>query len=79
MQQALPERPLRLKPVVAPELSAHNKTPNPVSSSRKVIHRDVNREWATHMPTIKRLYIDEERPLREVMEIMSRDYGFNRM
>lgn len=36
-------------------------------------------EWAAHMPTIKRLYIDEKRPLKQVMEIMARDYGFVRM
>lgn len=40
--------------------------------------RDANQEWAAHMPTIKRLYIEEERPLREVMDIMSRDHSFVR-
>lgn len=79
MQQGLPERPLRLKPVVDLERSAQKKIPKFVNSSRGTMRRDVNGEWAIHMPTIKRLYIDEERPLREVMEIMSKDYGFNRM
>lgn len=36
-------------------------------------------EWAAHMPTIKRLYMEEKRPLKQVMEIMARDYGFVRM
>lgn len=42
--------------------------------------RDISQEeWAAHMPTIKSLYIDEKRPLKQVMEIMARDYGFVRM
>ncbi|KAK2609745.1 hypothetical protein N8I77_003232 [Diaporthe amygdali] len=33
-------------------------------------------DWSRHRPTIKRLYIDERKPLKEVMEIMARDHGF---
>lgn len=32
--------------------------------------------WETHKPTIRRLYIDEGRSLKEVMEIMKTRYGF---
>lgn len=32
--------------------------------------------WETHKDTIKALYIDQGRSLKEVMEIMKRDYGF---
>ncbi|POS78908.1 hypothetical protein DHEL01_v202702 [Diaporthe helianthi] len=33
-------------------------------------------DWSRHRETIKRLYIDERRKLREVMEIMATDHGF---
>lgn len=33
-------------------------------------------DWAAHMPTMKRLFIDEDKTLDEVMGIMSREYGF---
>lgn len=33
-------------------------------------------DWAAHRSTIARLYADEDRTLREVMEIMKRDYSF---
>ncbi|ROW07239.1 hypothetical protein VMCG_03752 [Cytospora schulzeri] len=33
-------------------------------------------DWSKHMSTIKRLYIDEDRPLKEVMEIMQKDHNF---
>ncbi|KAK8073569.1 hypothetical protein PG994_004468 [Apiospora phragmitis] len=34
-------------------------------------------EWESRRETITRLFWDENRPLREVVEIMSRDHGFN--
>lgn len=34
-------------------------------------------DWATHRPTITRLYADEGRTLRDVIEIMKRDHSFN--
>ena len=33
-------------------------------------------EWESHKATIKALYIDEGRSLKEVMEIMKSKYGF---
>lgn len=32
--------------------------------------------WAQHMPIIRRLYLDEARPLREVMDTMENEHGF---
>lgn len=34
-------------------------------------------EWNSQMPTIKRLYMDEDRTLKEVVRIMSVEHGFN--
>lgn len=34
-------------------------------------------KWSRHIPHIRRLYIDEELPLEEVMKIMARDYKFH--
>lgn len=33
-------------------------------------------DWSKHISTIKRLYIDEDKPLKEVMEIMQKDHNF---
>lgn len=33
-------------------------------------------DWSKHMSAIKRLYIDEDRPLKEVMEIMQKEHNF---
>ncbi|KAG6357967.1 hypothetical protein INS49_013850 [Diaporthe citri] len=33
-------------------------------------------DWSRHRPTIKRLYINERKTLKEVMDIMARDYNF---
>ena len=32
-------------------------------------------EWDLFRPVIKRLYVDEEKTLKEVMAVMERDYG----
>ena len=32
--------------------------------------------WVTYKPIIKLLYIEEQRPLREVMQIMEAEHGF---
>lgn len=34
-------------------------------------------EWARHRQKIKQLYMDEDRTLHDVMEIMKRDFGFD--
>lgn len=34
-------------------------------------------QWTTYRPKIKKLYVDEDRTLQDVMEIMKRDSGFN--
>lgn len=33
-------------------------------------------DWARHRKTIKQLYVDEEKPLKEVKAMMERDFGF---
>lgn len=33
-------------------------------------------DWSKHKPTIKRLYIDEDKTLREMMIIMEREHNF---
>ncbi|ROV90734.1 hypothetical protein VSDG_08281 [Cytospora chrysosperma] len=33
-------------------------------------------DWSKHMSTIKRLYIDEDKPLKEVMDIMQKEHNF---
>ena len=33
-------------------------------------------DWSRHRPTIKRLYIDERKKLKEVIDVMARDYNF---
>jgi hypothetical protein len=33
-------------------------------------------EWNSHMPTIRRLYMDEDRTLKEVVRIMRDEHGF---
>ena len=33
-------------------------------------------DWSKHMAAIKHLYIDEDRPLKEVMEIMQKEHNF---
>jgi hypothetical protein len=46
-------------------------------ASSTVVSRDRwpnEEDWATHRFTIKRLYQDENKTLKEVMEIMNREY-----
>ena len=33
-------------------------------------------DWSKHMPTIKHLYIEEDKTLKEVMEIMEKEHNF---
>lgn len=33
-------------------------------------------DWSKHRPTIKRLYIDEDKTLKEMLEIMQREHNF---
>ncbi|KAH8165329.1 hypothetical protein CIB48_g2902 [Xylaria polymorpha] len=33
-------------------------------------------DWDAHQATIRRLYLDEKRPLKDVVVIMENDYGF---
>jgi hypothetical protein len=33
-------------------------------------------DWDAHQETIRRLYLDEKRPLKDVVVIMESEYGF---
>lgn len=33
-------------------------------------------DWSKHMPTIKHLYIEEDKTLKEVMGIMEKEHNF---
>lgn len=34
-------------------------------------------QWARYRPVIKQLYVDEDRTLHDVIDIMKRDFGFD--
>lgn len=34
-------------------------------------------QWSRYRPVIKKLYMDEDRTLPDVLEIMKRDFGFD--
>lgn len=42
----------------------------------KEIRGPAKSEWARHKQTIRRLYIDEKRPLKDVMDYMETHYTF---
>ena len=56
-----------------------------VQGPRSVLHHKPSRsangtppreeDWERHRETIKRLYLDKKKPLREVMAIMAREHG----
>lgn len=50
-------------------------SPSPSRSSRS--GRTPSRyDWSKYMPIIKKLYIDEDKTLKEVLETMQREYDF---
>lgn len=34
-------------------------------------------QWLKHRPMIRKLYVDEDRTLQDVVEIMKKDFGFD--
>lgn len=59
---------------------AVDETPEPTSYffPTYTAPTDVSRDpWAAYKPIIKRLYIEEQRPLREVMQIMQAEHAFS--
>lgn len=56
------------QPFATPVLGQH------ASASRRSKYSSL--DWDTHLETIRRLYMDEERPLKETMEIMAEEHGF---
>ena len=49
-----------------------------IAAPRVAKHVSVNEndEWYRYQDILRLLYLDEERPLREVQEIMRKEYGF---
>lgn len=56
----------------SPEADAAETSARPLKSGRTPSRYD----WSKHKPTIKRLYIDEDKTLKEMLEIMQRDHNF---
>lgn len=56
----------------SPEGDSAPASARPAKSGRTPSRYD----WSKHMPAIKRLYIDEDKTLKEVLDIMHRDYNF---
>ena len=53
-------------------------TPNPETREEGTLHTWATAaQWLQHKTTIKRLYLKENKTLREVMEIMSTQYDFH--
>jgi hypothetical protein len=46
------------------------------SSKKGAKKRITDDEWAVHRTTISRLYLDEGKDVREVRDIMKREFGF---
>lgn len=49
--------------------------PLPPTSQKPKLADPLN--WDAQRPLIKKLYLDENRPLTEVMKLMKRDQGFS--
>lgn len=56
----------------SPEADAVGTSARPAKSGRTPSRYD----WSKHMPTIKKLYIDEDKTLKEVLGIMQREHNF---
>lgn len=64
-------------PAVAGE--AADETPEPPTyrlPNRPASSSVPDDPWTTYKPIIERLYIEEKRPLREVVQVMEREHGF---
>lgn len=54
---------------------AHTESPSKIIQATDGKSRG-RLNWAAYMPTIERLYFDEDRTLGNVMEIMLKEHGF---
>lgn len=69
--------PTGLSPTGNPFLPNHETQPAPKSLRIPRPARTPSRyDWSKHKPTIKRLYMDEDKTLREMMDIMEREHNF---
>ena len=67
------QQPSARSPATEPMQSARGSQP----PARQARLRYSNAEWEHHKPTIGQLYLRENRPLNEVIGIMTAKYGFN--
>lgn len=56
----------------SPEADSVGTSAKPFKSGRTPSRYD----WSKHKPMIKKLYIDEDKTLKEMMEIMQREHNF---
>lgn len=56
----------------SPEGDSVGTSAKPLKSGRTPSRYD----WSKHRPIIKKLYIDEDKTLKEVLETMQREYDF---
>jgi hypothetical protein len=71
MRQSSPTIPAKRKS--SSEAEEDMSSVGPPSKTRKRVPAEI---WETKRPIITRLYQEEKRSLKEVMEIMERDYKF---
>lgn len=72
--QAIPFIP---GPVLAPASAAAASRGEPVQHPRTVKQGPAHEDWERHRATIKRLYLDEDKSLKDVMFIMKNEYDLH--
>lgn len=65
--------PIPAKRAASPTHTKDKASPSPPSKTRKRVPAEI---WEVKRPIITRLYQEEKRSLKEVMDIMERDYKF---
>lgn len=56
--------------------SSTNTFPVPIRMSSPVNRYPSSSDWGWYMPIIKQLYIDKDKTLKEVIEVMKREHHF---
>lgn len=70
-----PKFPWKLLPTVM-HIMAGTASSMPIRTRPSAARSHSRLDWNRHMPTIQRLYIDEDKTLREVMEAMQEQHNF---
>lgn len=63
-------------PSDAPGTSFHTTKALPIAGGSVLQSGIKDQTWIDHMPTIKRLYVDEGKTLKEVMDFMELEHNF---